>query len=196
MEQFKSLMPGIEVNGETVLSVVNGMGMFRDLGIDHLKRVGIADPTAGAWYSQQAWLDAFKDISDKVGFATLFQIGRSIPDNAQFPPHINSFETGMPGIDVAYHMNHRRDGKVMFDPSTGAMLEGIGHYKFTPASGAEKRAFVVCENPYPCDFDRGIVDAMARRFKPEPTAKPVVRHDDTKPCRKKGASSCTYIITW
>jgi hypothetical protein len=48
-------------------------------------------------------------------------IGKSIPENAQFPPEINSIEAGLQAIDVAYHMNHRIDGKPLFDPKTGKM---------------------------------------------------------------------------
>jgi hypothetical protein len=50
----------------------------------------------------------------------------------------------------------------------------------------------VCDNPYPCAFDRGIITAMAQGF--ELQAKVV--HDDAKPCRKQGAESCTYIASW
>jgi hypothetical protein len=54
---------------------------------------------------------------------------------------------------------------------------------------------MVCANPYPCDFDRGIVEAMAGRFRPQGSV-PVVRHDGAQPCRKTGGESCTYLIRW
>ena len=82
----------------------------------------------------------------------------------------------------------------MFDPSSGDMLEGIGHYGYEKAG--ETSAVMTCGNPYPCDFDRGIIDAMARAFKPADSLFIKVRHDDTQPCRKNGADACTYRVQW
>ena len=45
---------------------------------------------------------------------------------------------------------------------------------------------------YPCDFDRGIITALASRF--ERASR--VTHDDSAPCRKNGADSCKFIIAW
>ena len=79
----------------------------------------------------------------------------------------------------------------MFDINTKAMLEGIGHYGFEKVAN-EAKIVSVCENPYPCDFDRGIITAMARRL----AKQALVTHDDTKPCRKLEGDSCTYVVTW
>ena len=88
-------------------------------------------------------------------------------------------------------MNHRKHGEVMYDETTGSLVEGIGHYGFEPLPG-QKAIRSLCKNPYPCDFDRGILTAMARRF--ERSA--VVRHDATQPCRQHGGESCTYHVRW
>ena len=74
----------------------------------------------------------------------------------------------------------------MFQPATGQKTKGIGSYG-TSDSGPRKIT-AVCENPYPCDFDRGLLSAVATRF--ERAAR--VTHDDAAPCRKTGANSCTY----
>ncbi|HWZ93311.1 MAG TPA: hypothetical protein VNW92_30835, partial [Polyangiaceae bacterium] len=122
---------------------------------------------------------------------SLYAIGRGIPENAVFPEQINDIRSGIGSLDVAYHMNHRKGGAVMFNPENGQMLEGIGHYGFQPSPN-ENRIVCVCENPYACDFDRGIIAAMANRF--EARARTV--HDNEAPCRKKGAESCTYVTVW
>jgi hypothetical protein len=70
-------------------------------------------------------------------------------------------------------------------------LEGIGHMIATPVEN-EQRMVVVCEDPYTCDFSRGIVGGLANRF--DIGAK--TSHDNNSPCRKKGADSCTYIVWW
>ena len=79
----------------------------------------------------------------------------------------------------------------MFDPATGQKLSGIGNYGYTPVP-RERRIISVCENPYPCDFDRGILTTLAAKF--ERASR--VTHDDSAPCRKNGADSCKYIIAW
>jgi hypothetical protein len=88
-------------------------------------------------------------------------------------------------------MNHRKLGQEMFSPATGKMLEGIGHYGYEEIPG-KKLIISVCNNPYPCAFDRGILAAMAQRFELSSS----VAHDNAKPCRKNGADSCTYMISW
>jgi len=179
MAQFKAFSEAVEVNGETVLSVVDGMGTMKTVANQILTEAGIKDPTPGQWYKQTAWLKAFKAISEKVGTNTLSVIGQKIPENAKFPPAIDNVEKALGAIDVAYHMNHR-GGE-------------IGHYAFTPTG--PDAGTLVCNNPYPCDFDRGIITAMAKRFAPS-AVKVRVTHDDSKPCRKQGAESCTYTVSW
>ena len=180
MAQFKAFASGVEVNGETVLSVVDGMGTFKASALRILAEHNIPNPQPGKWCPQQAWLDAFKEIAGKMGDTTLLAIGRKIPENAKWPPEIDALEKALASIDVAYHMNHR-GGE-------------IGYYQFEKTG--DKSGKMICNNPYPCDFDRGIVDAVARKFKPQDVALVNVKHDDSQPCRKKGADSCTYLITW
>jgi hypothetical protein len=197
MAQFRSFEPGVEVNGQTIMSVVAGMGVFKDTGIRYLADAGLTDVRADDrhWYPQQAWLDAFHRISEELGDNTLFFIGLKIPENAIFPKEIDGIEKALASIDVAYHMNHRnRRGEVLFDPLRPAprrMLDGIGHYGFEPVAHGNE-AILVCENPYPCAFDRGIIQAMAHKFKGNAS----VLHDNTKPCRKNGLNSCTYVVRW
>ncbi|MDD5067352.1 MAG: hypothetical protein PHF84_09935 [bacterium] len=192
MAEFKAFETGIEVNGETILSVVAGMEIAKNMALDILKQHGIDDPRPGKWYSQQSWLDSFKTISEKVGSKTLNLIGRSIPNKAQWPPQVNSIEAALASIDVAYHMNHRKNGTVMFNPEKGTMIEGIGHYGFEKIG--EKKIKMVCKNPYPCEFDKGIIEAAAKKFSTGEII--TVAEDTTLNCRKKGGDVCTYLVSW
>jgi hypothetical protein len=54
---------------------------------------------------------------------------------------------------------------------------------------------MVCHNPYPSDFDQGIIYAVARKFAPKGDF-PSVKLDETAPTRKKGGDSCTFLVTW
>ncbi|MDH3346481.1 MAG: hypothetical protein OEM02_00075 [Desulfobulbaceae bacterium] len=180
MAQFNALAMGVEVNGETVLSVIDGMGVFKAQAIKILEENGVTNPTPGMWYKQQAWLDAFKYIAEEIGPSTLFNIGRKIPENAQFPTDIDNIKEALSAIDIAYHMNHR-GGE-------------IGHYTFE--STGQKSGLVTCNNPYPCDFDKGIIESMARKFQPADSIMIVVSHDQSAECRTNGGKTCIYKVTW
>ena len=197
--QFKPFEPGIEVVGQTVYAIVDGFGAFSLMAGRFLLAEGIGqdDGSGGAtivpdlWYSQTAWLRAFEKISTEVGDSALLLIGLKIPTNARFPPWVIDIDSAVRSVDVAFHLNHRKHGQVMFDPDTGNMLEGIGHYGYERSPG-RNLITSVCNNPYPCSFDRGILTTMARRFVSGAT----VVHDDGQPCRKRGEESCTYRVSW
>jgi hypothetical protein len=179
MAQFKSFEAGVEVCGAAVLSIVEGMDLSRTMARRVLSAHGIVDPTRESWHPQQAWLDAFREIAGSVGPATLRRIGTKIPETALWPPSIRTIEDALSSIDIAYHMNHR-GGEV-------------GHYAFTKS--ASTTGSMVCGNPYPCEFDHGIVEATAAKFAP-PRLVVAVRHDDALPCRSRGGDSCTYHVSW
>jgi hypothetical protein len=179
MKTYVASSPKVEVNGETIYSVIDGMGAFKASAIKILNENGINNPQAGQWFNQQAWLNSFKKIAEKVGNVTLFNIGLKIPENAKFPPEINDIHKALASIDVAYHMNHR-GGE-------------IGYYRYEKTG--DRSCMINCNNPYPDDFDKGIITAMCRRF--------VSNHmninvaiDSNKPIRSKNGESTTYIVSW
>ncbi len=196
MTQFEALEDGVQVTGRTIMSVVAGLGKFRSIALGYLESAGLGEIVADDthWYPQQAWLDVFRLVAGNLGDNVLFRIGQEIPEHAVFPRDIDTVEKALASIDVAYHMNHRnRGGEILFDPSRPrerVMLEGIGHYRFERKT--DRIALVVCDDPYPCAFDRGIIEAMATRFAKRAQA----THVETAPCRKNGADSCTYAVSW
>jgi hypothetical protein len=194
MAQFVVYDKRVEVTGEAVLSIVKAMVLFKKEVLKVLSDNGIDNPGPGKWYSQQSWLNVFKTFSEKLGTETLFSIGKMIPENAKWPPQIRTLEEALPSIDVAYHLNHRIGAEVLVNYRLGIMKEGIGHYNY------EKKGFrsarMICDNPYPCDFDRGIIEAIVDKYKPPDCKSFSVKHDDIQPCRKKGHNSCTYIVKW
>lgn len=156
-------------------------------GIDHL--------TEGQDYDLQNFLNAFKELGENVGEMNLFLIGKSVMSETEFPP-MKDLKEALQSIDIAYHMNHKKNGKVMFDPNTGQMMEGIGHYELVRFDEANKEAIMVCHTPYPSKFEEGIILQIARQFKPEDSLMPKVQLDTTKETRKNGGERCTFIITW
>jgi len=178
MAEFVAFEPQVEVLGQSMLSALAGMGEEATVYLAHYD---LGDIQPEEWYRNQDWLDFFKAVSSKESNAMfdLVSIGMKIPENAMFPPQIDSISSALLSTDVAYHMNHR-NGE-------------IGHYTATVTG--ENSIDMVCKNPYPCLFDYGLIYGLVRRFRPE-NVRFVVQHDDDAPCRQKGADSCTYHISW
>lgn len=192
MAQFIAFDKNIEVNGQTILAVVDALdkAKAKDIALEVLEENNLFDIEPDKWYKQEYWLNTFKTISEEMGETILFFIGKSIIDNAEFPPEIDTIEKGLRSIDVAFHMNHKKDGKLMFNAKDDSMTEGIGHYSVTEIG--KNKIKMVCENPYPCDFDRGIITAMARKF--EQLAE--VKIERGTKGRKDGENSSSYVISW
>jgi len=179
MKEFKPLDSNVEVLGEATLSIVNSFPEFmRGIGMDMLEKDGISNPEPGHWYKQSDLMDCLSEIDQEFGGNTLFEIGKAVPENAQFPPGITNLFDALEVINTAYQMNHR-NGE-------------IGFYKVVERNDAENTIVMQCRNPYPCDFDRGVITAISRKFHPGIK----VTLDDTKPARKKGAEESWYIITY
>jgi hypothetical protein len=178
MAQFISFSPDVEVLGIAMHSVVAGLG---DEGQSILVKYGLGKIELTEWYSQQRWLNAFREIATgrMNAMFNLVAIGMKIPETAIFPPDIDTITAGLYSIDVAYHMNHR-GGE-------------IGCYRAEVIN--ENQIDLICENPYPDDFDYGLIYGTARRFCPNDHDFSVY-HDNDAPCRKKGDSSCTYHVVF
>jgi hypothetical protein len=176
---FKAYNPEVEVSGESVISFLEGVGMWAPSAQKLLNENGIKDPVAGEWYSQQAYLNGFKQVAQKTGPAVLRNIGRTVPEHAKWPPQINSIESGLSSINVAYHMNHRKGN--------------IGNYTATKVN--PKLITMVCDDPYPDSFDFGLIEYVAKKFS-KPGERVAVKIDESKPQRDKGAESTTYIVEW
>jgi hypothetical protein len=188
----------LQVLGAGIKGFVEAFGAFSLLAGRCLTEAGIGelDPSgtirldAGGWYSMNAFVRVYMRIERELGSSIIHKVGLSLPRNVAFPPHIHDVLTALQSIDVAYHMNHGRGGEMLFDPATGLMREGIGHYRVRTPSA--RQAVVECEDPYPCDLDRGLIEAMSRRFAPD--AK--VTHDPKVRCRKHGSPACHFIVDW
>jgi hypothetical protein len=193
MTQYVAFNKNVEVNGRTITSIIDGMKGFESTAEKFLQQNGLINIHPEKWYPQQAWLTAFRQIAEKIGPKTLTNIGSAIPENAEWPPQVNSIESALQSIDIAYHMNHRLNGIPMYNNTTGLMTEGIGHYHFEKLS--ETQLKVTCHNPYPCDFDKGLIKAVATKFKPTGINLKFAEHVSSG-CRNKDGDKCTYIIEW
>ncbi len=193
MSEFKSFEKGIETNAIQPF-IVGSMSKESRLAI--LKNHGLEyneDPNT--FYDLQKFLNAFEEVKNQFGEMNLFLIGKAVIDNAQFPP-INNLKEALQSLDIAYHMNHRKDGKAMFNPENGLMLDGIGHYRLEKYDAETKTAEMVCHTPYPSKFEEGLILQIVRRFKPAGSIRTKVELDESKETRRKGGQSCTFSISW
>lgn len=191
-------LTGIEVSATGLKVLIAGFDMFPSLvrklivskGILKLGPTGKLEIQEDSWFPLDVWLSVLEAIHKQIGPNALFKLGTHILENPKFPPWIRDIETALDSIDVAYHRSHRKAGVIMCDQSTGHLMEGIGNYKPKRIVG-QKRILVMCDTPYPCETDFGIVTELATKFE----SKARVAHDPA-PCRRVGAAFCTYVVTW
>jgi hypothetical protein len=176
MKKFEASSASVKVNGETILSFVKAVPASEDSRREILKKHGINDPKPGQWYSQQAWLNAFKEISEKIGPVTLRLIGKAIPKNAKFPPQIKETKEAFEMLDKAYKMNYKG----------GFIVE----YKFLSFDPQKKEIKMEINTPYPEDFDAGIMLGLFEKFKPAD----VIRQPNVR--MEKKVNGIVYTLTW
>jgi len=188
----------IEVHGQDILSFMDALSLTPSLGGVVLQQQQIGTlvnnkyqilPTE--WYLLSDKITILQTVLKLIGPNSLRKVGEKIPENAIFPLEIDDIHKAIACINTAYHMNHRKAGRIMFDEQTGKITDGIGCYGYEPVLG-ENKIISVCENPNVSEYDEGILKAMAKRF--EPMAR--VTLDPNKPTRRTGGDSCTFIITW
>ncbi len=181
MAQFESFDDNVEVNDTSVLGFVNAIDFGKDLRESILLEHGV-DVGETEWHDQQAYLDALREIHEKVGEKTMYMIGKAILENAVLAPNVDGLKSGLESLDVGYKMNHRGGD--------------LGHIKLVEFDDSANQARMECKNPYPSEFDRGLITTMLHRMTPNPTYKAQVKLDVTEPNRKAGADQCYYDLTW
>ncbi len=196
MAEYIQFEENIEANGSAAMIFLISGTIGQDQRKTILRDNGIEeDIKPDGWYDLQSILNAYKDLCNTIGEMNLFLVGKAVMEQAEFPP-MDGLENALRSIDVAYHMNHRKNGEVMFNPGTGQMLEGIGHYQVTKFDENKKVAEMVCHTPYPSKFEEGLIVQVVRRFRPKGSLRSKVSLDETKETRRKGAETCTFKIEW
>jgi hypothetical protein len=107
-------------------------------------QLNIRDLTPENFVPVQRWLDALAEIQAEVGANVVREVGARVVENAGFPPHFDSVEAILEGLDAIYHLNHRGE---------------VGHYRTTRQG---ETLVVSCETPYPRHFELGLVEGICR----------------------------------
>lgn len=189
MSRYTPFVPGISAPGKTLDMLLEAVGPFSVLREEMLATLGVPQVDVEMWFAQEQVLRTYQKVESLLGGRGLERCGRLIAKRVALPPGIDDAHSVLEKLDATFHLNHRRDGVVMFDPATGAMLEGIGHYHYERVG--EREVVMRCDNPYPCRFDLGILHGFASRFADTAT----VRHEPGA-CRAQGEAQCVYRATW
>lgn len=180
MVMFQASSTADQVAGESVRAALDALGIWRSKGVRIFADHGLPEPEAGTWYPLQHYLDALRHIYEKIGPATVVDIGKRLVTNNKFPPTITTLEQALSTLDEAYRARHR-----------GADL---GFFRFEQLE--ERQLRMTIRNPYPCELDRGVVQGLATRFRPPGAVGLRVTHPDEQHCRKHGAEECVLDVTW
>jgi hypothetical protein len=194
-----AIPPGLQVFGGAIQFIVDGgfgeaslraSRILVEEGVGKLDEKGLILIDRNSWHPVAGTLRAYERIARELGEIVLYRAGASIPPTAVFPPGIRSAEGALRSINLAYYLHHGVNGEPLLDAAKGVYRGNIGEYRVR--KDGERRVLVECENPYPCDFDLGLIEAMARRFEPRAAA----THVASLPCRKRGAKLCSYSVAW
>lgn len=167
-----------ETLGRTILSLLEAMGPFRRKGERILADAGIQEVDPAAWYPLDTWVSVLRTIEKQIGPKTLERAGRKIAEHAEIPPGVDSFEKLLAGFGIAYGMNNRGPGA----GSISCRVLGDRH------------AQIQFNTPYPCEFERGVVQGFFSVFR-DSSAR-LLEMEHTEECRDAGGASCSYALTW
>ena len=138
------MYPDIEVRAAATKLFAAAFGMFPSLAQKYVAGFRFAHDDSPApqpgkgFIPLDAWLATFSQVLAEIGPNALFQVGQRVMSNPHFADGTNTLEAALRQIDIAYHKSHRKGGAAMFDPATGRMLEGIGHYTVAVRPGEKK----------------------------------------------------------
>lgn len=144
-----------------------------------LQTAGIPALGAEHWYPMRQGLAFLQAVEAAHGREAIRAMGRAIPDTSRFPPGLERLERALHLLDVAYQVNHRGGP--------------IGRYLVRQLEPG--RAEMLCENPYPCDLDLGILERLEERFHGG-EARAGVIHRPGPQCRRLGAKACLFELRW
>jgi hypothetical protein len=174
---YKSSSPNSEILGQAIQGYILGMGAFEATARDILQAHNLdRNPRPDGWYSQQAFLDALKEIAERIGPNTMRQIGKNVALVVPLPPEIDTLEKALSGISQGFKASHRG--------GTVPRMEFI--------KTGENAAKIVSGTPYPTELEMGMLAGYAARF--GKTIK--ISLDKSQPMRNSGGGTDTFLLKW
>ncbi|MGB1286071.1 MAG: hypothetical protein ACPG7F_06020 [Aggregatilineales bacterium] len=177
MAEYIAFHPDNEVLGSASISALLALD---EINVKVLLEKHNLSSSQDDWNPQQYELDLMRELAEG-DFFNMIKVGMKITEIAKLPPEIQTVHQILGSMNAAYHMNVRGPD--------------IGCYGYEKLS--DRSARVICTNPYPSDFDYGLIYNFTRRFAPSDTEFVRVVRDDSIPNRKNGGSdTCIYTVEW
>jgi hypothetical protein len=181
MKEFELEHEDVIVLGVVVEVLLDAFGAYRARGEKVITRYFSEDGRAilpDGEYPAYKLLHALRDLQTQFGAGFMRRVGQHVYEHAPIPPQLETFESVLAELDQVYQANHQN----------GAGR--IGSYAWTKV--ADDRGRMVCDNPYPCAFDMGLLAGVSKQFDVEIT----LAHEDEATCRHLGGDQCTYVVEW
>jgi len=183
MPQFVAPDPHAQVKSTTLLELQNFVSQpFRPMLDSILKANGVFVETPEEWYPMQLGLDICREIQDTVGPHTMFSIGKKAGELRQFSDKVSTLPEALGSLDEAYKASHRGGS--------------VGFYELVSEDMAARKIEFKAHNPYPDEFDRGILMSVARKFKPANAMNIEVNRKEGVPSRMEDKDFTIFVITW
>lgn len=168
--------PGAEIIGQALLYFGSVLGMDDAALGPYLKKHGLDHLVPDQWYPHQACLDLLKELDELDYF---HGIALGVNAIAIFSPPQPSMEIAFQSMDISYFRAHR-------GVSSGYRYEMTG----------PRSAKVICNNPYPSDFDYAIVYSTVKNSLPADSTTFTVVRDDSVQNRTNGGDTDVFLVAW
>jgi len=180
--QFVPYDPSVQIRGNAILTFAELLELHRPDAVEILDKYELGKPRPEEWYPQKTWLDAIKEVSERIGPTSLYIMGAKTYDLVNWPPEANDLQGTLMTINKQHQMNHRNGESGNWHL---AIFDSEGHH-----------AKITSDTPYPCDFERGVIMSIVMHFNHENLRNLWVVHENPYSCRNRGTDSCTYLIRW
>jgi hypothetical protein len=173
-------LSGVEVQSSTAKALMDALGLLSQETRRILAQHGIPTLVQQEWYPIETLLGCLRDIRSQMGPYTLHSLGRLSAQHIAFLPTVGSFPVALASLHEAYQTRHRGQ-------------ENLGGYHAESHGGRAAR--IRCDNPYPCEFDQGLLESLFERFPPQEAFRLRCAHVPDG-CRTQGAPACLYHLQW
>lgn len=200
--EFVNKVRGLYISGRAIRTLVELLDEAKPIGIKIMKFHKITDDQApekffinpDEWYDLDRFLLGMKDIQEKVGEEKIRQVALTTIQYAPLHISIQDIVSSLKHMNRAYLLNLSRDGiKTIFDESinSGKQIDVAGKIIAEPIPGINK-AICISTTCFPTFYEMGLIEGFARKFQPGAT----VALDKSKPMKKYGGDSNTFVVNW
>jgi len=142
-----------------------------------LNKYGLLSPSEKTWHAHRDVLQMIREVASGNNDCDLYSTGAIVQACLGLSDIKGGVNMALAAVDDQYQSTHR-------GPDAG------GYQLLKWKCGTIS---VTCDNPYPCEFDRGMLESLLKRFAPSGIVPDIV-HDHDARCRDLGDHACTYKI--